>query len=61
MRSPTWDAVQRQYDASYARFRSRFCSLEDGMATQRVVDWLLGLGATDAPDPVVEDATAVVA
>ena len=55
------DAVQRRYDASYARFRSRFCHLEDGLATQRVVDWLLGLGATDAPAPAVEDATAVVA
>ena len=53
------DAVQRRYDASYARFRSRFCHLEDGLATQRVVDWLLGLGATDAPDRAVE-ATAVV-
>jgi len=54
-------AVQRRYDASYARFRTRFCHLEDGLATQRVVDWLLGLGATDAPAPAVEDATAVVA
>ena len=43
------DAVQRRYDASYARFRSRFCHLEDGLATERVVDWLLGLAATDAP------------
>ena len=53
------DAVSARYAARYARFREPFCHLEDGLATERVVDWLLGLGATDAPDRP-EEATAVV-
>jgi CDP-glycerol glycerophosphotransferase len=30
--------VQREYAEPYARFAERFCSLEDGRASERVVD-----------------------
>jgi CDP-glycerol glycerophosphotransferase len=31
------DAVRRDYAGAYARFRDRFCALEDGAASRRVV------------------------
>jgi len=36
------DAVRRTYHRAYTRFRERFCYLEDGRATERVVTRLLG-------------------
>lgn len=34
--------VEGRYREAYARFRASYCSLEDGHATERVVDLLLG-------------------
>jgi CDP-glycerol glycerophosphotransferase len=42
------DAVTAEHADRYARFRKTFCSLEDGAATQRVLDLLLGAVATAA-------------
>jgi len=36
------DEVRRTYDGAYSRFRERFCYLEDGRATERVVTRLFG-------------------
>jgi CDP-glycerol glycerophosphotransferase len=35
------DVVKAAYTGRYAAFRERFCHLEDGHATERVVGWLL--------------------
>ncbi len=42
----------------YARFRDTFCALEDGRATQRVLDLLIpaGIPAVTAPTPTSEGA-----
>ena len=49
------DAVVAENADRYARFRETFCSLEDGAATQRVLDLLLGAAATAAgPAPTLE-------
>ena len=37
------DAVAGSYRGAYERFADRFCHLDDGRATERVVDALLGL------------------
>ncbi len=36
-------------DPAYAAFRDRYCPLEDGRASDRVVDWLLRLPAAQRP------------
>ena len=36
------DAISAEYEDAYARFVARFCELEDGHASERVVDLLLG-------------------
>ena len=36
------DAISAEYEDAYARFVARFCELEDGHASRRVVDLLLG-------------------
>ena len=41
------DAVGREFAEQYRRFRDTYCSLEDGRATDRVLE-LLGLGAPEA-------------
>jgi CDP-glycerol glycerophosphotransferase (TagB/SpsB family) len=49
------DAVTANNADRYARFRQTFCSLEDGAATQRVLDLLLGAAATaTGPAPTLE-------
>jgi CDP-glycerol glycerophosphotransferase len=49
------DAVTAATADRYADFRTTFCSLEDGAATQRVLDLLLGATATAAgPAPTLE-------
>ena len=35
------DGVRAAYAERYVRFRERYCHLEDGHATERVIDWLL--------------------
>lgn len=40
------DALAARHAESYAAFRERFCSLEDGGATQRVLDRALSLAAS---------------
>jgi CDP-glycerol glycerophosphotransferase len=42
------DDVNRSYRAAYDRFAARFCSLEDGHAAARAVDWLLDQTASAA-------------
>src|SRR3954447_21982826 len=39
------DGVRRRFEPAYARFRQRFCSLEDGRAAARVVDRVFGEAA----------------
>jgi CDP-glycerol glycerophosphotransferase (TagB/SpsB family) len=48
------DSVTAEHAAHYARFRDTFTHLEDGRATQRVLELLFPSGASSAasPDPV---------
>jgi CDP-glycerol glycerophosphotransferase len=39
------DGVRHRFEPAYARFRERFCSLEDGRAAARVVDAVFGEAA----------------
>ncbi len=43
------DAVIERYGEAYARFQQRFCHLEDGHASARVVDALFGADETVLP------------
>ena len=42
------DAVRERYADRYAEFRRTFCALEDGSATDRVLDLLFPGGARPA-------------
>jgi CDP-glycerol glycerophosphotransferase len=46
------DTTRTQYAERYARFRERYCHLEDGHATDRVLEWL-AVAAAQAGDPQV--------
>jgi CDP-glycerol glycerophosphotransferase len=47
------DTTRTQYAERYARFRERYCHLEDGHATDRVLEWLAAAAAAQAGDPRV--------
>lgn len=42
------DAVGAQYAEARAAFRAEFCDLNDGNATERVVERMLAMGAEPA-------------
>jgi CDP-glycerol glycerophosphotransferase len=46
------DTTRSRYAERYARFRERYCHLEDGHATDRVLEWL-ATAAVQAGDPRV--------
>jgi CDP-glycerol glycerophosphotransferase (TagB/SpsB family) len=48
------DGVAAAHREQYARFRETFCSLDDGHATERVLDLLFPSGETTAGAPVTE-------